>query len=231
MKKSRTYTIADEFLRGAAEAGAQVEHILLQKKKIKPCLGCFNCLIKTPGICIHKDDQGELIKKFMASDVAIFASPLYADNFSGQTKTFIDRLIPILDPHLEKDENGEVRHVKKHDKYPLLGVISNCGFPEQSQFPALKIIIRRMARNLDTEVAMEIYRGGGPLLDAVDTPLKPVIDGYKNLLRKAGAEVAVNSKISESTAAELEKPLVPVDMYIATANSWWDEQIKEARKA
>jgi len=227
---SRTNMMVEAFFEGAASAGAEVENVLLVKKKIKHCLGCFHCFIKTPGQCIHKDDMKELLDMFVNSDVVLFATPLYIDNVSGIMKNFMDRLIPIVMPHLETDEHGEIRHVKRFDRYPGLAVISNCGFPEQSQFQVLQLLFRRIARNLHTDVAAEIYRGGGMILGHEAAPLADIHNRYMALVRKAGEEFGANGGISEETAAELDRPLVPAEMYMTQANARWDVMIEEAEQ-
>jgi len=78
-------------------------------KEIKPCNRCGLCFFKTPGTCELKDDMSSLISKFMASDFVVFATPVYIDNVTALMKRFIDRLLPILEPHYEKDSFGEYR--------------------------------------------------------------------------------------------------------------------------
>ena len=50
---------------------------------------------------------------------------------------------------------------------------------------------------------------------------------YKKLLKKAGKEVVQNMRLSEATREELEKPIIPHDMYMKGANKEWDRQLKE----
>ena len=220
-RNSNTHFIAKEFIKGAEKLGAEVENIFLFTKKIKNCLACFDCWSKTPGKCIIKDDTEELLEKFINSDVVVFATPLYVDNVSGIMKNFMDRILPIIHPIIEKDEKGESRHKKRYEKYPKIVVISNSGFPEQSHFQVLRLLFRRIARNMHSEVIGEIYRGGGELLQVKKAILKPLINKYKKLVRKAGEEVVKNMRISKELQEKLEKPIIPNSFYISGANKSW----------
>jgi multimeric flavodoxin WrbA len=229
-ERGNTHFIVNEFLTGAKDAGAETENIFLVKKKISHCLGCFHCWEKTPGKCVIKDDMEELIEKFISSDIVVFATPLYVDNVSGIMKNFMDRLIPIADPHFEKDENNESRHVKRYGKYPKIFVISNSGFPEQSHFQVLKLLFKRIARNMHSQVIGEIYRGGGEILKLNMLVLKPLLWKYKNLLRKAGKEIVNNLALSEETVKKLEAPIISDEKYIKGANKKWDESLSKIEK-
>ena len=156
-KRSITNMIVNEFIEGAKKASAEVENIFLVDKKIECCRGCFTCWVKTPGKCVINDDMEKLISKFVSSNIVVFATPLYVDNVSGIMKNFMDRLIPILDPHSEID-NCEHRHLLRIKKMPKFAVISNSGFPEQSHFQVLRLLFNRINRNLQTEIVAEIYR-------------------------------------------------------------------------
>ncbi len=226
--KSNTHLMTEAFLTGAAKAGADVENIFLIKKKIKFCHGCFDCWTKTPGQCIYHDDMDEMLEKFIQSDVVVIATPVYVDNVSGLMKTFMDRLIPLVDPHFEKDEKGETRHAKRYEKYPKLAVISNCGFPERSHFQVLELLVRRIARNMHSEVVAEIYLGGGEILSVKHFMLKPLVSRYYKLLSKAGKELVNEMKLSDQTRAKLEKPIVPMEQYSQGANKRWDKDMLES---
>ena len=66
--------LCDEFLRGAREAGNQVEKIRVAEKKIGYCSGCYYCQ-KSGGVCAKKDDMLEILQKMIDADVIVFASP------------------------------------------------------------------------------------------------------------------------------------------------------------
>ncbi|MCK4790699.1 MAG: flavodoxin family protein [Anaerolineales bacterium] len=229
-KKGTTNVMVEEFLAGASEAGAGVENIFLVEKEIGHCLGCVACWVKTPGECVHNDDMGELIEKFMGSDVSVFATPIHIDNVSGIMKNFIDRLIPTRMPYFEVHSDGETRHLNRYEQQPKIMMISSCGYPEQSQFQVIRLWLKRFSRNFDMEVVGEIYRSWGWLIKAKDNELAPKIEAYKRLLGKAGFEVAENLKLSEETAAELEKPILPKEMHLKISNKRWDQAINLGKK-
>ncbi len=230
-KSGNTYVIINEFAEGAKEAGAEVDVVLLAEKKIKNCVACLKCWTQTPGQCILKDDMPKLLDKFMKSDIAVMATPVYAHNVTGVMKTFLDRLTPIVDPHLVKMENGYTGHFKKYDKYPKFGVIATGGFPEQKCCEFISQYFKRLSIDLYSEVLFEIYKGQAILLNMDEkTPLGPLVDDYKKNVRKAAKEVVEHMKISEDTAKQLNQPFIPEEMYIEEANKYWDSRIAKYAK-
>lgn len=229
-KKGTTNVAVEAFLTGAVEAGAEVENIFLVDKQIKHCLGCVACWIKTPGKCVQNDDMEELIEKFMGSDISIFATPIHIDNVSGIMKNFIDRLIPTRMPYFEVHSDGETRHLNRYGQQPKIMMISSCGYPEQSQFQVIRLWLKRFSRNFDMEIVGEIYRSWGWLLKSEDDEVEPKVRAYKELLQKAGREVAEYRKLSEKTTAELEKPFLPEEMHLEISNKRWDRAISLGKK-
>lgn len=224
-----THIMVESFLKGAKDAGGDVENVILAGKNIKGCTGCFGCWVRTPGKCFIKDDMEKLLEKAVTSDIVIFATPLYVDNVTGLMKNFMDRLIPMIEPYFAKDEHGETRHVLRNANKPKLIGMSNCGFPEQSHFQVLSLLFARMARNMHTELIAEIYRGEGEFLRLNDHRLKPVIDKYKGTLEKAGGEIVRGLKLSPETARTLEEPLIPYDIYLRHATRHWDAFLKRKK--
>ena len=229
-ERGNTNIMVEEFLIGAKEAKAEVENIFLAKKKIHHCTGCFSCWIKTPGKCVIDDDMKELIVKLVSSDIVVFATPLYVDNVTGIMKNFMDRFMPILDPHMEKDKEGECRHPSRHGNVPKIMVISNCGFPEQSHFQVLRLLFKRIAKNMSSELIGEIYREGGAILKNPPLLLKPLVWKYKKTLRKAGREIIESLKLSEETIAQLEKPMFQDDQYIKGANEHFEKVLTKLKE-
>lgn len=228
-EQGNTQVMVDSFLKGAQSAGAETENIFLAHKKILPCSGCFVCWIKTPGICVIKDDMAELLSKFKTSDLVVFATPLYVDNVTGIMKNFMDRLLPLADPYFEKDAGGECRH-RLSEKGPKIAVISNSGFPEQSHFQVLKLLFKRIARNMGSELIAEIYRGGGSVLCEKSFFMWLPLRHYKGLLRRAGEEVVTKGLISRKLQAELEKPIITDAQYIKGAHSFWDKELRKLKR-
>jgi multimeric flavodoxin WrbA len=231
-EKGNTQAVVDAFAKGAREAGAEVETVFIAKKNIKPCIACMVCWAKTPGVCAIKDDMKDLLDLFLATDIVVFATPVYLDNVSGVMKNFLDRLTPVADCHIEKDENGESRHVKKGDKELRFVVISTCGYPEQSHFQVISLSFNRIARQIHGKVIAEIYRGSGILLNNIEnTPLESLVNAYKKVVEKAGREIVEKMELTEETKAALNKPLVPYDLYISEANKYWDKRLAKLEAA
>ncbi len=81
--------LCDEFVRGAVEAGHEVEKIRIQEKKIACCTGCSVC--QETGSCVIKDDMTEVMQKMIDCDVMVLASPVYFYSVAAQLKAVIDR--------------------------------------------------------------------------------------------------------------------------------------------
>ena len=76
--------LADNFIRGAEEAGHTVKVIDAARADIHPCIGCIHCGYEGP--CVQKDD----VEKFR-QDMMVFVTPLYYYGMSAQLKILIDR--------------------------------------------------------------------------------------------------------------------------------------------
>ena len=83
--------LCDEFLKGAAESGHDVQKIRLAEKKIAPCLACYACA--GSHVCVRRDDMAEVPEALKAADVIVLASPVYFYSICAQMKTMIDRCL------------------------------------------------------------------------------------------------------------------------------------------
>lgn len=125
------------------------------------------------------------------------------------------------------DAGGETVHPGRNGECPKFVMIANCGFPEQSHFPVLRLLAQRMARNCKTEFVAEIYRGGGAWL--TEPAAADAVARYTDLVREAGEEVVTAGRLSDGTKRRLEEPLIPspefVEIYRAAVNRYWDEAL------
>lgn len=105
------------------ETGSTVETMELDGSKISPCLGCFQCWIKTPGLCIQtNDDANQISEREMQSDVVIFLSKITYGGYSYDLKTFLDRSIPNIAPFFELVA-GESHHKMRYLRFPTMMTI------------------------------------------------------------------------------------------------------------
>lgn len=93
-KGGNSDTMADEFLRGAVEAGNTVEKINIRDMELKFCIGCLSC--QRTGKCVLRDDMNALYDTVQRADILVFATPVYYYGMTGQLKTFLDRLNPLF---------------------------------------------------------------------------------------------------------------------------------------
>ena len=83
-KGGNSDTLCDEFLRGAKDAGHDVEKIFLRDKKINYCTGCGLCNTNGYSACSQKDDAPEILEKMVNADVIVLATPVYFYTMDGQ---------------------------------------------------------------------------------------------------------------------------------------------------
>lgn len=93
-KNSNSDALAEEFAKGAREAGHEIEKISLIGKEIQFCRGCLACQ-KTKRCVIHDDADKIVQEKMLHADVLVFATPIYYYEMSGQMKTLLDRANPL----------------------------------------------------------------------------------------------------------------------------------------
>ncbi|UCE72884.1 MAG: flavodoxin family protein [Methanomassiliicoccales archaeon] len=81
--------LLESALKGAKEAGAEVEKIRICELNISPCTECHGC--DETGECIQEDDMQMLYPKPMEADRLFLASPIFFMGISAQLKAMIDR--------------------------------------------------------------------------------------------------------------------------------------------
>jgi multimeric flavodoxin WrbA len=71
------------------EGGYALKLIRLTSLNIKPCRGCYACIVDKP--CPHDDDMSFLLQEITAADAVIIASPVYYLGANGIIKKILDR--------------------------------------------------------------------------------------------------------------------------------------------
>ncbi len=69
-----------------------MEIVELYVNQIKPCVGCFTCILKDETLCPHREQIETDIEVIEAADIVIGESPNYCMGMTGQLKTFFDHM-------------------------------------------------------------------------------------------------------------------------------------------
>ncbi len=227
--RGNTYIIVKAFLEGARMEGAEViDEIFLQDKKIGYCLGCYTCWSKTPGRCIQKDDMEEIIEKVLSSDLLLLSTPVYIDGVTAQTKTFLDRLIPVLQAYFTTVD-GHCRHRLSVKKMPALFLISSCGFSEMDNFSAMVESVKKACKNLYMEYKGQLLRPAAHLMrlkEKYEAEVKVILDAAK----EAGRQLIKYGRVSKEIEEKVSIPFCEKEDFIKETNRLWDIFIKKRKE-
>lgn len=78
------------FTQGAEESGATIETISTHGLDLKDCAGCLRCNV-LKRCSLSGDEWGRLSDAILASDVLVFASPVYFHHLPASMKRVLDR--------------------------------------------------------------------------------------------------------------------------------------------
>jgi len=132
--------------------GFAASELILRDMKYSPCRGCFNCWVKTPGLCTFKDDGHIICREVLHSDFMLFASPVVMGYPSAMLKNALDRTLPLIHPYLE-DVDGEVHHMKRYEKLPLMGLfLEKSGDTDDEDISIITAIFERAAINMHSRL-------------------------------------------------------------------------------
>lgn len=88
---------------GISDAGGQWETLFLTELELERCRQCDQDgwgLCRREGRCVIEDDFSSIVDKIGASDVIVFANPVYFGDLSESMKGFLDRLRRTLFPKM-----------------------------------------------------------------------------------------------------------------------------------
>jgi len=133
---------------------------------IKQCIGCWECWVKTPGLCVIKDSMPGVHRAVLNSDLVIIAAPMLMGFPCALTKRTMDRMIPLLHPYITLIQ-GECHHPKRYDKYPDWGVLLE---PESDTDDEDLAIVRRLYERYTIN-----FHGRLRFLATTATPIEEVL--------------------------------------------------------
>jgi multimeric flavodoxin WrbA len=156
-KKGNTDMLVDKFLDGAKSVGAATEKVYLYDCTINPCQGCYkNCWL-TPKDCVRwDDDMHQLIKKMIASDLMVFASPVYMASYTAQLTAFFERCLPVM--HFDLKNNVMIEN-KLRGKNAVIALVHDFPNPAVADIPfmAMEYVVKK---NLQMNIVGKLHVPG-----------------------------------------------------------------------
>ena len=119
----------------------------LEDKVIGYCTGCFGCWVQTPGECVIKDFEENIVKDMVHSDLIIYLTPIMFGGYSSILKKALDRQIGRVLPYFTK-VNGEVHHSKRYEKQQSLLSIGLLDKKDAEKEEVFKMLVARNAINM-----------------------------------------------------------------------------------
>lgn len=144
-RKGNSHILCDEFVRGAAEVGAEVTRFWLGDYTVNYCKGCLAC--RSTARCVQADDAAAIIDAMAEADVICLATPVYFYNMSAQLKTLIDRCC--------------AHYARLHDKKFVL--LLTCEDRDRDAFDEILTAFNGFFRCLDNPETIAVVRGYGVL--------------------------------------------------------------------
>ncbi len=215
----------NHLVKGMNEVGAKIEMVNLCETNIKDCIGCFTCWTKTPGTCIHKDDMTvDLFPKWLASDIVIYATPLYNFFMAGTLKKFIERTLPSFLPYFKVYKDRMYHPLRQ--KIPAIVMLSVASMPDKSQFDALSTYIRLYCDAPGGKLLAEIYRSASEvmMMPFMQEKVKDIIAAT----RRAGQELVQSMQISNNTLEKITQTIIDDHSFIEIAKILWNTCIGES---
>jgi multimeric flavodoxin WrbA len=224
-----TWWVLERFIQGLAAGGGEVETIQLAGKKIGHCNGDLACWFRTPGQCIHDDDMDGILAAFHDKDLVVIATPVYVDGMTGLLKNCIDRLVPLVDPHMEM-RDGHLRHPAAGPLPKRVALVATCGFAELDNFDPLVAHVRAICRNMNAEFSGALLRPQAPILPHMGLAHPFKMRAVTKAIRSAGEELARDGHISDATAAEAATEIVSAESYGKHANQHFEKILRKSNE-
>jgi multimeric flavodoxin WrbA len=145
--------------------GWDMKAFALAGMDIQPCRGCFSCWVKTPGRCVIRDDEEQVLAATAASDRVIWLTPVTFGGYAPELKKALDRIIPILLPFFTR-VRGETHHPLRYPRRRRLLAIGTLRQEDAESEGVFRRLVGRNALNMgDVEASTLVYCGDTSLAD------------------------------------------------------------------
>ena len=148
-----TARLLDEAIRGAEEAGCEVERIAVAHLDILPCMEYFQC--KESDTCLIPDEMADYYRKFREMDGLIIATPVMTMGVPGRLKSFMDRFQVF---YMAKYHRGRsfISPERRKKRKTLLISIAGMNIPDV--FSGVRLTVRAFGEIIDCPLWGEVLQ-------------------------------------------------------------------------
>ena len=151
--EGNTARLLDAAIRGAEDAGCEVEKIAVAHLDVAPCMEIFYCMENET--CQIKDDMIEIYDTFREMDGLILATPVMTMGIPGKLKAFMDRFQVF---YMAKYYRGESFISPERRKKRKMLFISIAGMNLPTVFDGAKMTVRAFGEIIDCPYWDEVLR-------------------------------------------------------------------------
>lgn len=148
-----TAKLLDEAIRGATDAGCEVELVDVTKLDFTPCMEYLFCLENDN--CIMEDELTPFYQKFKEMDGLIVASPVMTMGIPGKLKSFMDRFQVFYNAKYKRNQSLVPKDRKKTRKTLFISI---GGMKNPNDFDGVKISMLAFCDIIDCPYWGEIFQ-------------------------------------------------------------------------
>ena len=148
-----TASLLNEAIRGAEEAGCEVEKIEVAHMDVLPCMEYFQCMGSET--CLIQDEMEGIFKKFREMDGLIIATPVMTMGIPGRLKSFMDRFQVF---YMAKYHRGRSFITPERREKRKMLFISIAGMSIPNVFDGVKLTAHAFGEIIDCPYWDEVLR-------------------------------------------------------------------------
>lgn len=169
-----TARLLDEAIRGAEEAGCEVEKLEVAHMDVLPCMEFFQC--KGSETCLIQDEMEGIFARFREMDGLIIATPVMTMGIPGRLKSFIDRFQVF---YMAKYHRGRSFISPERRKKRKMLFISIAGMNIPNVFEGAKMTARAFGEIIDCPYWDEVLRNDMDTIQDITTRPEVVEAAHK----------------------------------------------------
>ncbi|WP_292728197.1 flavodoxin family protein [Methanoculleus sp.] len=169
-----TAHLLDEAIRGAEEAGCEVEKFEVAHMDVLPCMEFFQC--KGSETCLIQDEMEGIFARFREMDGLIIATPVMTMGIPGRLKSFIDRFQVF---YMAKYHRGRSFISPERRKKRKMLFISIAGMNIPNVFEGAKMTARAFGEIIDCPYWDEVLRNDMDTIQDITTRPEVVEAAHK----------------------------------------------------